>query len=206
MKTIDYRRHFAILSVASIPLVFFDYLPLPEWTSRFIFLFGLIGALHALALVVSLNVRGRLFRRVAFVCIIAGLSVLAPLVGAALAGLASPLGDARFYLALVLGSAFGASTYWLLIRVSWIPTLSCRSLVLATILCALTSPIAFIFAAALTDFGSNIEGALGLISNMILHIAWWFAFSYSLYRGETTDQGANNSFESGALKTTRASS
>lgn len=192
MKVIDYQRHCALLFAAALIVMFLGKLPTPTWISEPIFLFGLIGPLHALAIVASLKRKVALLRRIVFVCITALLSVLAPILGFMLAATVSVAGGFAFFLALVLASVFGASTYWLLIRWSWIGTLSYSSLRFTVVLCALTMPIAFIGAATLTGFGLRQEGVLLLIADAMPTISWWCAFSYSLYRSETHGRGANH--------------
>jgi hypothetical protein len=185
MKTMDYQRHFAVLLAAALVIGFSGNLPTPTWISRSAFFFGLMGALHALAVVAASTQRAELLRSIVFVGVTSALSVAAPILGSILASAAGDVGEFGFFLAVILASAIGASTYWFLIRWSWIRDLSYKSLGFTVAVCALTTPAAFLAAAALTDFGRG-QGAPRLIADALPTVAWWCAFSISLYCGDAS--------------------
>lgn len=172
MKTIQYGRHFLLLAMAAILL----WLPIqadihiaPTADVQFVLFYGLMGAFHAGALVLSLQDRSKamLGKAIVFVALAAAVSVATPFLGLAVASLLKfvpyrGLGDsARLVLVLVLASAGGASLYWLLVRSFWMKSLRWMDLIITVGLCALVAPLFF------------IPGA-----------AWWAAFSLSLYWSE----------------------
>jgi hypothetical protein len=187
MKAIDYRRHFAILSAVSVAIIFSTYLPIPEPNGflKPIFIFGLIGALHAIALVTSLRHHESIFKRISVVFIAAGLSILSPLIGLVVTHLLSALDGYAIAIGLILASALGIASYWLVIRMTLIRALPYKYLLFTVILCSITTLLALACSAWLKEFGSINYSIRGDISFGIPFIAWWFAFSYSLYRAET---------------------
>lgn len=96
------------------------------------------------------------------------------------------------YAIFLTGSAIGASGYWLLVRLFWLKSLR-RADWLRTISLCVTATL--LVEAVLGVFDGYVGGVAKLntaIISPILTVAWWFAFSISLYWSETSEQ-ANQS-------------
>jgi len=191
MKAIGYRLHFAALSIAVIVLWFVEDLPIYIRISdgNFYF-FVLIAVLHAASILVSLRVwkRNRLILGFCFIGSAAVWSVAAfvltlwsspvwvPFVKAA------PSGHINFFLPYLIGSAIGASGYWLLVRVFWLKSLRRVDLLKTVALCVAATFLALCTCAVLRT-GDEV-------AETMLTAAWWFAFSLSLYWSEASGEAS----------------
>jgi hypothetical protein len=185
MTAIRYKLHFATLTAAVVVFCLAKDLSLPYWISSWnVFHYGLMGALHATCIVVSLRDR-KLARPIIALCFIA----LATVWSAAtpILGLWASIFWAPFYdllrrnhlgtLSMILtGSAIGASGYWLLVRLFWLKSLRWTDWLRTAALCVAATLLSAIAVDALNP---RID-----ICSPIITIAWWFAFSISLYWGE----------------------
>lgn len=194
MTVIEYRRHFLGLLpaiIVTLPALLTLGDKLPTGNARDLFLLGIGGTLHALAVVVSLRKgvaalgRGLLFLVLATVA-----CMVVPFVGAFAVALIPypPSGDWKMLFALFAGSASGAASYWLLVRGFWVRSLPGWSLILTMVLCGTATVVSFQIAGR-TAWSSTLPPALShftrsYLSDSIPTIAWWVAFSLALYIGE----------------------
>lgn len=185
MGILNYPRHFLLLGCCSVVLVLALLLPSPL-VDRVYFLFGLSGALHAFAVVMTLQSKASVLWRFGFVAVAAALSIGAPFGALPLIDLfrAIFILDAAtiVFLGLALTSAIGAVFYWLLIRFLWARSLPARSLVLTVGSC--------VFAAVFASL------AIGVVQSVLLHDAllpmfWWFTFSTSLWIADRNNMAAD---------------
>jgi hypothetical protein len=197
MRRIQYKRHLTALilaitilwSVLAIDLV-------PVGVDRFVFFFGLMGALHATSLVVSLRDAKRTTPTISFIALAALLSVATPLSAWGPAWLTSHLTelvDARLLLTLALASAFDACAYWLLIRVFWLKSLTLADLWMTGTMCAAATVLSWASLGMLTPTSGRWD-----VRDVIPTAAWWAAFSFSLFLSEEpvprTNASARRSF------------
>src|SRR5688572_2026643 len=124
--TIQYRTHFTALAVAAIIFWVMREVRLPVWISNFNFLhYGLMGALHATSIVVSLRGRRTALRALGFITLAAALSAFTPFMGLIGSVVWAPFADIlrekdlSADAILVTGSAIGALGYWLLVQRFW---------------------------------------------------------------------------------------
>jgi hypothetical protein len=113
MAILNYPRHFALLVGASAILglglaVHPMWSPVPD---RLVVLFGLGGALHAVAVVLALQNRASWMSRIGFVVAATALSITSPLAGLGLAGVLHLNVVITVFVALALTSAFGAGSW-----------------------------------------------------------------------------------------------
>jgi len=113
----------------------------------------------------------------------------------------APLGDILrenhlgSYAIFLTGSAIGASGYWLLMRLFWMKSLRRADWLRTTSLCVAATSLAGI---TLGMFGGYVHGTANLNANIIspiLTVAWWFAFSISLYWSEINEQADKSAQE-----------
>lgn len=193
--TINYRRHFLLLTVGAAILPF---VPEIRWLAtggdvRMVSIFAAVGSLHAVAVVLALRSRQRLPKQIVFVALAAALSALCPIAGIMLG---SHLGG--FGTVILGASVLGAVTYWHLVRAFWIPGLPLKSLGFVAGLCALATPLAFLLAAAVAGFGAPSAEGWRPIADAIPSVAWWLTFSSTVYYfdagpGRTpADQGSSS--------------
>ena len=187
MKVIRYTVHFAYLAVAATILIIVAPLSTPVWVDRFTFYFALDGLLHAVALVLALNVRGAYLRRFSFAVITAVVSAGVPIFGLSLSRLTGLDGTPALLSALAMGSAGGASVYWALVRLFWIRGLTASSLFRTVGLCVGATIISFTLAVVVTQRGKSPS----TFADAIPTIGWWIAFSLSLYFAERSGATAN---------------
>jgi hypothetical protein len=192
MKSIRYSLHFPLLIVALLVFWLAERIHFPVWVSNFdSFQFGLMGVLHATALVVSLRDRKADNPFIAF-CFIAlagvwsagtpilgllGSIVWTPIVRAPFTESLRP-SDIGFVVIFLTGSAIGAAGYWLLVRLFWLKSLRRVDCLRTMALCVAATLLAF---AAIEVLPKNVPVR---VTSLILTAAWWFAFSISLYWGE----------------------
>jgi hypothetical protein len=96
------------------------------------------------------------------------------------------------YSIFLTGSAIGASGYWLLVRLFWLKSLRRADWLRTLSLCVTATLLTEL---ALGMFDGYVRGVAKLnaaIISSILTVAWWFAFSISLYWSEISEQ-ANQS-------------
>jgi hypothetical protein len=206
MTVIRYGRHFATLTVAAVTFWLAKDLHLPYWISKFDFFhYALMGAFHAACIVISLRVQRVTHPIIAFpiyalffVMLAALLSAVTPVLGLWGSIVWAPLGEILrenhlgTYVIFLTGSAIGASGYWLLVRLFWLKHLRRADWLRTALLCVAATCLA---ALALNMFGGYVHGVAnfsGDIVSPILTVAWWFAFSISLYWSEIKEQ-ANKS-------------
>jgi len=129
-----------------------------------------------------------------FVMLATLLSAVTPVLGLWGSIVWAPLGDILrenhlgSYAIFVTGSAIGASGYWLLMRLFWLKSLRWADWLRTALLCVATTSVAGL---ALGMFGGYVNGVANLnadITSPILTVAWWFAFSISLYWSEISEQ------------------
>jgi hypothetical protein len=188
MKTIRYNVHFAALIVATLVFALTVDKPLPEWIDGFYFCFGLMGALHATAIVVSLRdwKASRLLAALSFIVFAAIWSALTPFMVVWSSVLSDPVlntiapyGDAKMICVYVAGSAIGCSGYWLLVRLFWYKSFRTLDWLRTVALCV---------AGTLSSLG--VGDVLHVTGNGIivsLTVGWWLAFSVGLYWSEVRE-------------------
>ena len=185
MKAIRYELHFATLTVAVVVFLLARDLYLPYWISNFDFFhYGLMGALHATCIVVSLRDRkvARPIIAFCFITLATVWSAATPILGLWGSIFWVPFADClRRHqlgaLSIVLtGSAIGASGYWLLVRQFWLKSLRRADWLRTVALCVAATSFS---AVALDVLNPSVKSASPIIT-----IAWWFAFSISLYWSE----------------------
>jgi hypothetical protein len=164
-----YPRHFAALAAASLVLTVLSRSGLLR--DAMLPTFAISGALHALALGVTLRAPAALLRKCSFVAIAALLAAATLYIGIlSLALLAILAANARLYLTLGICSLAGAITYGSLIRLYWMKGFSSRFVLAIAAGCALATFAAF-FARRYIPF----------LAGWGLAAAWWFAFSGGLW-------------------------
>ncbi len=197
MTAIRFGRHFATLAVAAVIFWFAKDFYLPYWLVDFdYFHFALMGALHATCIVVSLRYNRVTRPTIAFPIYALCFIVLVTVMSAATPILAifgsivwewaplihilqqKQLGGYAIYLT---GSAIGASGYWLLVRMFWLKLLR-RAAWLKTVLLCLTATL--LVELIIGNFDEHVHPVNPDIFSPILTVAWWFAFSISLYWSE----------------------
>lgn len=200
MTAIAYRKHFMVLSIAVIGLhlAWRGLYWMPASNIRDITVFALPGALHALALVVSLQRKATIARGIAFLLLAGLVNLVTPAFGLAAypllpvvpaivrmfpllreIGDSTPGDSVRFLLVAAAASACGALAYWFLIRAFWMKFLRREHLPRTLVLCVLATSLGF-FGPALFRTPENFESTRGLAD--IFPVAlWWLAFSLSLF-------------------------
>ena len=180
MALLDYRKHFLWLIAAVAALLTILTLAdsiLPAGM-RYTAYTALYGVLHGTAVCLALYDRSSVAKQILFVGLAAIASTAAPIVGGSIATLLpTDWGDVGYWLMLVFASLAGAAAYWFLLKLFWFPKLSMKSLALAVTFCAAATPVGFVIASAVTEFGASPSG----FADVIPTASWWFAFSISLY-------------------------
>ena len=206
MKAIRYGLHFATLTVAAVIFWLAKDLYLPYWISNFDFFhYALMGALHATCVVISLRDHRATHLIIAFpiyalcfIMLVTILSAATPTLGFWGAIVWVPLDyilrekHLGGYSIFFTGSAIGASGYRLLMRLFWLKSLRRTDWLRTVSLCVTATLLAEL---ALGMFDGYVRGVAKLnadIISPILTVAWWFAFSISLYWSEVSEQ-ANRS-------------
>jgi hypothetical protein len=173
-----YARHFAVLAASSILLFL-----LSRWnlyTQSLLATFAISGALHAIALSISLRSPQSVARKSAFVALAAALSALTLYVGIiGLVLFAILPGNERLYVVLGVCSLSGAITYGSLVHLFWLPKLTPRLILAISFACMLATSFAF-----LARSYAEMLGGWWLTS------VWWFAFSGALWYLDTRRLGA----------------
>jgi len=144
-----------------------------------------MGVLHATSLVISLRDKSvvTLRKAVIFITLVGALSVLAVFSPLLLVPVLSidktPMLGQSVRLGLVLGgaSAFGASGYWLLLRLFWLKSRKFVNLITTIALCSVRTVVSFLDGGSLTSHSRDI-------GDLVPTLAWWAAFSLSLCCGD----------------------
>jgi hypothetical protein len=173
MGHFHYARHFALLGVATL-LIFL----LGHWdllNDSLIVSFAINGALHAIALVVTLRATQIVWRKLVFVALAAALSILTMYIGiTGLVFFEVLPGNERLYAVLALCSVCGAITYGSLTRLFWLRKFPSRLILAMAILCLLAASLAFF-----------VRSYLDFLGSWWIAAAWWFAFSAGLWFFDT---------------------
>lgn len=187
MQSIDYRRHFLTLIPAAICFWVITRDPVFSRSGFHFFLyFGSMGTLHATSLVVSLRERNgvTIGKACIFVTLVSALSILvffSPLLFSSLLALL-PRDNPRFFAGLALASVVGASGYWLLLRWFWLKSRSYVNLITTSAVCGVATLVSWT--------ASGDLAFLGDIAGLVPTLAWWAAFSLSLYFGDIRGQAS----------------
>jgi|HubBroStandDraft_2_1064218.scaffolds.fasta_scaffold75304_2 hypothetical protein len=193
MKAIRYKLHFATLSLAAVVFLLANRLRLPYWISNFDFFhYGLMGALHAACIVVSLRDRkvARPIIALCFITLATVWSAATPILGLWGSIVWVPFYDflrrhqLGAYAIVLTGSAIGASGYWLLVRQFWLRSLQGTDWLRSVALCMVATTLSGV---ALDVMNPSVD-----ILSPTITVAWWFAFSISLYWSEMSER-ANKS-------------
>jgi hypothetical protein len=190
MNGINYPRHFAILGCMAA-------LWLPLWllftsfveTERLRFLgvdtglyvFALVGALHAISVVAALSGPVSLAKRAIFIAAAYVSCMAAILIGVVAAERLSHVAWGPGYPELALASAAGALMYGLLVKILLLRGLPLRALLLAAFLC----PVATVITIKSEEYLPVLRDIDGFI------FAWWVAFSTSLFLAQGRGMAAN---------------
>jgi hypothetical protein len=202
MKAIRYGVHFPALTVAAVIFWLARDVHLPYRISNFdFFQYALMGALHATCIVVSLRDHSATHRigafpiqALCFVMLATILSAATPILGLWGSIVWAPLADILRekhlggYAIFLTGSAIGASGYWLLVRLFWLKSLRRVDWLRTVSLCVTAT---FLVGFTVPMFGGYVHGVAKLNADLIspiLTVAWWFAFSISLYWSEASEQ------------------
>ena len=201
MKAIRYRVHFSALIVAALVIWLTEDVDLPARIVNFrIIHFGIPGFLHAICIVLSLRDRKaiRPLTAFGFIALAALWSALTPIMGLWGSVVWSPItaflppSPNNLIFVLITGSAIGASGYWLLVRWFWIRSLRRMDFLKTVTLCVSATLLVEIYGYAapsgLTLTRPEFWGHLfdwEHFFDLLPTIAWWFAFSTSLYWSET---------------------
>jgi hypothetical protein len=173
MGHFHYSRQFAVLGIATL-LAFL----LAHWdllNDSLIVSFAINGALHAIALVLTLRVPRTAPRKLAFIALASALSVLTMYIGiTGLVIFAVLPGNERLYAVLGLCAVSGAITYGSLSRLFWLERFPSKLILGIAIVCLLATWLAF-FIRLNADF----------LGGWWLAAAWWFAFSGGLWFFDT---------------------
>jgi hypothetical protein len=201
MKVIRYGLHFTALALAAVTFwLAKDYVP--DWSSNFDFFhFALMGALHATSIVVSVRDRRAGDPIIPFPIYALGFIAFATVLSACTPVMALwgsivwlPFHDILSaihlgsYIGFLTGSAIGASGYWLLVRLFWLKSLRRADWLRTVALCVTATLLASI---ALNMFDRYVRGVAkpqADIISPIRTVAWWFAFSISIYWSEMSEQ------------------
>ena len=178
MSVLVYRRHFSYLVAAAAVLAVVESEPFGIWLGPMTLV--LYGVLHGVAVVLALHLAGAWLKRLLFVALTGSLSAVVPYFGVASAQGLWLSDGISLALALAVGSIGGAASYWLLVRIFWISALSAFSLLRTVGFCVVATLLAFGSSVAISGFGR----AHFLYDGLVLPVAWWFAFSLSLFFAE----------------------
>jgi hypothetical protein len=162
-----YARHFLFLTCFSVLLIIITQLSiLSDLTASF----ALYGALHALALVITVRAQHPLWRKCLFIAIAAILSVLTLRVGIFAGQWSGTLaGNPVLYAVPAMCAVIGAVSYGILMRLLGVYELTQNSLAILSIGCALAAYVAFVTLAHAHFLG-----------RWWLAVLWWYACSGGL--------------------------
>jgi len=196
MTSIRYRLHFPLLIVAVLLFWLAKGIRFPVWVSNFdSFHYGLMGVLHATALVVSVRNRNANYPVIAlcFITLAAVWSAVTPILGLWGSIVWTPVvwtplakilreSDVGFVLLLLTGSAIGAAGYWLLVRLFWLKSLRHVDCLRTVSLCVAATLLSI---AVLEALPQSVDRSVdGDTNSLVFTAVWWFTFSISLYWSE----------------------
>src|SRR5581483_11786922 len=195
MKVIRYGIHFTTLAVAAGIFWLVRGVQLPQWISNFnLFHYGIMGALHATSIVVSLRGRRTALRALGFITLAAALSASAPFMGLIGSVVWAPFadilrdkglsGDAI----LVTGSAIGALGYWLSVQRFWFGAFRWAGCFWVVAFCVTSTSLVGLGLHILDGYDRGVAKIDPDAISPMLTFGWWLAFSTSLYWSETTGQ------------------
>lgn len=208
MKVIRYGIHFTTLAVAAGIFWLVKDVRLFHWISNFNLVhYGLMGALHATSIVVSLRCRRPALRALSFITLATALSAFTPFMGLLGSVVWMPFADILREMnlgadaTLVTGSAIGASGYWLLVQLFWFREFRRAGWFWAVAFCVTSTSLVGL---GLHIFGGYDRGIARIDPDAIspmLTFGWWLAFSISLYWSETTEPASGaNDFQLGLMR------
>ena len=190
MRAIRYSLHFELLIVAGFVFWQAKDSHLSARVAGFDFFhYGLMGVLHAMAVVLSLRDRkaADLIPALCFITLAAAWSAITPLLGLWGSVVWIPIGTTvlrpaphNLIFVLATGSAIGSAGYWLLVRLFWLKSLRRADCFRTIALCA-TATLVSGLSANMLPRSLNTSGEE---ISFILTAAWWCAFSISLYWSE----------------------
>ena len=167
MPYFNFRQHFILLSVAIIVLAGLSFLPLYD---NPLFACAANGILHATSVVASLRTPTTTMRRVLFVALAAGLSIMSLYVGIiALVALSILPDSQRLPAVVVIASMCGAITYGSLVRIFWVRGIRPRVILGLAAVCSGATLIGYIVKLRFDWSGTWWLAAI-----------WWLAFSLCL--------------------------
>jgi hypothetical protein len=167
MPYFNFRLHFILLSLAIIVLAGLSLLPLYDDP---LFACAANGILHATAVVASLRASTTALRRVSFVALAAGLSIMSLYVGIiALVALSILPDSQRLPAVVVIASMCGAITYGSLVRIFWVRGIRPRVILGLAAVCSGATLIGYILKLRFDWSGTWWLAAI-----------WWLAFSLCL--------------------------
>jgi|GEM_PF-3175360 hypothetical protein len=187
MQSLHYQRHFLTLIPAAMLLWLITTVEdaVPPSTGRWVLFFGAMGALHSASLVLSLRDKSAIApaKAIIFITLVSAVSVFAPFTPLFSLALTPFGGDSpRLLFALTFASAFGASAYWLLLRFFWLRSLRFANLATTIAMCCSATLLGW-FGAAWLASGQPLSTP-GRSQILRRFLAWWVAFSLSLYCGD----------------------
>ncbi|SRR5258706_3225373 len=170
MNAFRFGLHFVYLTIAAALLVDIDrYVAFAD--NYVILYFGLLGATHAVTLVLALREPQNLLRRGLFIVCTAFLSAGVFVVGwIVIAFAVHPTADLYIGISMGLTSAIGAAFYGTLVRKFWIASLSIGQIALIAATCGLATCSVLAADQYLVSTG-----------HWQMTVAWWFAFSLALF-------------------------
>jgi hypothetical protein len=167
MQYLNFRLHFILLSVAIVILAGLSFLPLYD---NPLFACAANGILHATAIVASLRASATALRRVSFVALAAGLSIMSLYIAIIVLVALSILPDSqRLPAVLVIASMCGAITYGSLVRIFWVRGIRPRVILGLAAVCSGATLIGYVL-----KLRFDWSGTWWLVA------IWWLAFSLSL--------------------------
>ena len=167
MPFLNFRLHCILLSVAIIVLAGLSFLPLYDSP---LFACAANGMLHATSVVASLRAPTTTLRRLLFVALAAGLSIMSLYVGIiALVALSILPDSQRLPAVVVIASMCGAVTYGSLVRIFWVRGIRPRVILGLAAVCSGATLIGYIVKLRFDWSGTWWLAAI-----------WWLAFSLCL--------------------------
>jgi hypothetical protein len=167
MPYFNFRLHFILRGVAIIVLAGLSFLPLYDDP---LFACAANGLLHATAVVASLRASTTALRRVLFVALAAGLSIMSLYIGIITLVALSILPDSqRLPAVVVIASMCGAITYGSLVRTFWVRAIRPRVILGLAAVCSGATLIGYILKLRFDWPGTWWLAAI-----------WWLAFSLCL--------------------------
>jgi hypothetical protein len=208
MKTIRYGLNFSLLLVGAAIFWLARNADLPAAIINLrVIHFGLMGALHAASLMISVRDRKtvRPISALSFIGLATIWSAATPILslwGSLVWGPILNNLPAREYnpvlLLLLTGSMIGSSGYWVLVRLFLLRSLGYADWVKTVALCVVGTSLSFAVFYLPPPTNSVVQNSeiFGLIQTM----AWWFAFSISLFWSESAHIEMSGTAENARLE------